>query len=69
MLHIPERFNPWAELDVEAPPDILTRFKLACLANDAELRHRVLGTTAMRYEHVAGFLSRVPRSRETEWTG
>ncbi|HWT20840.1 MAG TPA: extensin, partial [Variovorax sp.] len=27
-VEIPERFNPWAPLDVAAPPDWLTGFKL-----------------------------------------
>ncbi|MDB5733024.1 MAG: Extensin family protein [Variovorax sp.] len=26
---LPERFNPWAPLDVAAPPNLLTGFKLA----------------------------------------
>ena len=52
-LHIPERFNPWAELDIEAPPNMITRFKLSRLSNDAELCHRVLATAAMRYERLS----------------
>ena len=34
LLVIPERFNPWAPLDVMAPPDLLTGYKLSRARGD-----------------------------------
>lgn len=49
---IPDRLNPWAPLDIAAPPNFLTEYKLARLGSDvgrcrallesAELRHGVV---------------------------
>jgi hypothetical protein len=53
LLTIPERFNPWAELDVNAPPNFLTRFKLARLTNDETLCRKVLASTHLDYERLS----------------
>ena len=43
-------WNPWAELDVEATPNFLTRYKLARLSKDSARCQRVLATTNIEYE-------------------
>lgn len=39
---IPDRFNPWAPLDVEEAPNLLTRFKLQRLESDPAMCRAVL---------------------------
>jgi hypothetical protein len=49
-LVIPERFNPWAPLDVMAPPNFLTGYKLSRTRSDRTLCRGALSQTAMDYE-------------------
>ncbi len=51
-LDVPERYNPWAPLDVSAPPDWLTEMKLARTRNDPALCTAALATTDMQYDPV-----------------
>jgi hypothetical protein len=46
---IPERFNPWAPLDVAAPPNLLTTAKLARARSDPQRCLAALAQTGMRY--------------------
>ena len=47
---IPERFNPWAPLDVTAEPDWLTGFKLADARRDPTRCLAALARTDMQYD-------------------
>lgn len=47
---IPERFNPWAALDVAAPPNFLTGYKLSRVAHDPALCLSALAQTGMQYD-------------------
>ena len=47
---IPERFNPWAPLDVAAPPDFLTSYKLSRARSDPALCLSALAQTGMQYD-------------------
>jgi hypothetical protein len=49
-LSAPPEYNPWAPLDVGAPINFLTRYKLSRLSNDAELCQRILSQTHLTYE-------------------
>lgn len=49
-LDVPERYNPWAPLVLDAPPNLLTSFKLARLSKDRELCQSVLATSGFRYQ-------------------
>ena len=51
-LDVPERYNPWAPLNVAAPPDWLTEMKLARTRNDPALCSAALATTDMQYDDV-----------------
>lgn len=46
-------WNPWAVLDIEAPPNFLTHYKLSRLSKDSSLCQQVLATANMTYEQVA----------------
>ncbi len=46
---IPERFNPWAPLDVAAPPNFLTPAKLARARSNPQRCLAALAQTGMRY--------------------
>jgi hypothetical protein len=46
-------WNPWAVLDIEASPNLLTRYKLNRLSKDSALCQQVLATTDITYEPVA----------------
>ncbi|RZJ26930.1 MAG: extensin family protein [Haliea sp.] len=48
-LTVPERFNPWAPLDVTAPPNFLTSAKLARARSDPQRCLAALARTGMRY--------------------
>jgi len=50
---IPERFNPWAPLDVAAPPNALTPVKLARARGDPARCLAALAQTGMRYSLLA----------------
>jgi hypothetical protein len=52
-LDVPERWNPWAPLDVREPPNLLTRFKLWRLEDDPLLCDQALQTSTLRYAHQA----------------
>ncbi len=41
-VRVPDRFNPWAPLNVKATPNLLTRFKLRRLASRPKLCRRIL---------------------------
>jgi hypothetical protein len=49
---VPPDWNPWAQLDVNAEPNFLTRYKLARLSKDSALCQQVLATTNIEYEQV-----------------
>lgn len=49
-IEFPERFNPWAPLDVAAPPDWLTDFKLRRARSDPQRCQRTLAQTGMTYD-------------------
>jgi len=51
-MKIPDQYNPWATLDVNATPNMLTRYKLARLSDDGELCVSVLATTGIEYSRV-----------------
>jgi hypothetical protein len=48
-LTLPERFNPWAALDVAAPPNVLTPFKLSRAKSEPARCLAALAQTGMRY--------------------
>ena len=47
---IPDRFNPWAPLDVAASPDFLTDYKLSRARSDPARCLSALAQTAMKYD-------------------
>ena len=49
---IPPAFNPWAALEVMAPPNLLTNYKLARARNDPVLCQQALAQTGMTYDRV-----------------
>ncbi|MDB5744541.1 MAG: Extensin family protein [Polaromonas sp.] len=49
-LVVPERFNPWAPLNVMAPPDWLTGYKLAHARSDPARCLNALAQTGMAYD-------------------
>lgn len=49
-LVVPERFNPWAPLDVMAPPNLLTPYKLSRTRSDPEQCQTALAQTGMQYD-------------------
>ncbi len=49
-VEIPERFDPWAPLDVAAPPGWLTGFKLARARREPALCLAALARTGMQYD-------------------
>jgi hypothetical protein len=51
-LEIPEHYNPWAPLELDAQPNFLTRFKLAQLSDDPEKCQIILETSGFEYERV-----------------
>lgn len=48
-VQVPDRWNPWAVLDLRDPPDMLTPFKLWRLQDDPQLCEQALQTSALRY--------------------
>jgi hypothetical protein len=74
---VPERFNPWATLDVAAEPNWLTRHKLNRLSKDANLCQQVLATTDFQYSPIednstgdaCGFFNAVRISRTSADVG
>jgi hypothetical protein len=51
-LDVPTEWTPWAPLELEHRPNLLTRLKLARLSNDAELCADVLADAVMTYRAV-----------------
>src|SRR5688572_9024209 len=49
-LEIPPEWSPWEPLDVAAAPNLLTRFKLSKLSDDADSCRAVLQRTAIDFE-------------------
>ena len=49
-LVVPERFNPWAPLDVMATPNLLTSYKLSRARSSAEPCLAALAQTGMQYD-------------------
>lgn len=45
---LPPQWNPWAPLDVNLAPNLLTRFKLMALRNDSQLCDQALATSGLR---------------------
>lgn len=52
MIDVPPDWNPWAQLDVNAEPNFLTRYKLDRLSKSAEQCQQVLATTGIEYERL-----------------
>ena len=50
---VPESWNPWAPLRLEAPPGVLTRYKLGRLSQDPAACAAFLATTPLRYERLS----------------
>lgn len=46
---VPERWNPWAPLRLESPPDLFTRLKLRRLSEEPAACLAFLATTPLRY--------------------
>ncbi|MEO8013011.1 MAG: extensin family protein [Polaromonas sp.] len=49
-LVVPERFNPWAPLDVMATPNLLTSYKLSRARSSPEHCRAALAQTGMQYD-------------------
>lgn len=47
-LSLPPQWNPWAPLDVKAPPNLLTRYKLMRLRDDPHLCDQALSSSGLR---------------------
>ncbi|WP_339476345.1 MULTISPECIES: extensin-like domain-containing protein [unclassified Pseudomonas] len=45
---LPPQWNPWAPLNVNLAPNLLTRFKLMALRNDPQLCDQALATSGLR---------------------
>jgi hypothetical protein len=45
---LPPQWNPWAPLDVKAPPNLLTRYKLMRLREDSQLCDQALSSSGLR---------------------
>ena len=52
-LPVPDRWNPWAPLDVRDQPNVLTSYKLWRLRNDPALCDQVLQGSSLRYARQA----------------
>ncbi len=52
-VQIPDDWNPWATLDIDATPNWLTRYKLDRLSQDAEQCQAVLSTSGIEYQPIA----------------
>lgn len=48
-IDVPPDWNPWAQLDVNAQPNFLTRYKLDRLSKSSEQCQQVLATTGIEY--------------------
>lgn len=52
-IEVPDLWNPWAPLDIEAEPNFLTAYKLSRLQNDPQLCDQALGSSSLRVSHQA----------------
>lgn len=52
-LQIPEPLNPWAPLNLHAPPNVLTRYKLRRLSADPQSCTEVLSTAPFEFRSLA----------------
>jgi hypothetical protein len=52
-LSLPPQWNPWAPLDVKAPPNLLTRYKLMRLRDDPQLCDQALSSSGLRVSRQA----------------
>jgi hypothetical protein len=52
-IRIPDRYNPWATLEIDAPPNMLTRFKLGRLSRSPTQCQAVLATSGFDYVPIA----------------
>lgn len=52
LLTIPPQYNPWALLDVTAPPNLLTRFKIFRIKARADLCLEALGKTDIEFRRL-----------------
>jgi hypothetical protein len=76
-LRVPDHINPWAQLDIAAEPNFLTRYKLGRLSKDSALCQAVLASTGMRYDPIedemtgdaCGFFNAVRISRTSASVG
>lgn len=48
-IEVPDRWNPWAPLDIAEPVNFLTRYKLSRLQGDPTLCVQALATSTVRY--------------------
>lgn len=51
-IDIPSRLDPWATLEIDAQPNLLTRYKLRALSKDSAQCQAVLSTSGMRFERI-----------------
>ena len=51
-IDVPPDWNPWAQLDVNAEPNFLTRHKLNRLSKSSEQCQQVLATTNIKFERL-----------------
>lgn len=52
-VQIPQRYNPWAPLDLDERPNFLTEYKLARLGRDAGRCRALLSAASLRYSAIA----------------
>jgi hypothetical protein len=51
-IDVPPRYNPWAPLDIAAPPNFLTGYKLGRARGDPALCQAALARTGLQYERL-----------------
>jgi len=51
-IDVPPDWNPWAQLDVNAEPNFLTRYKLDRLSKSSDECQQVLATTGIKYQQL-----------------
>jgi hypothetical protein len=51
-IRVPNRWNPWAALEIAEPPNLLTRYKLGRLSKSSAQCQAVLQTTDITYEPI-----------------
>lgn len=51
-IRVPDRWNPWAPLEIAAPPNFLTRYKLGRLSKSSAQCQAVLRTAGFTYEPI-----------------